>query len=538
MLSEKFQSSARILRDVVDEDDYYLGWVFRNERRYLAEITRGYNGGIPAGEWLRKEGILQPETFEKSDDGILILYFSIPADFHLIIDRINDTGGMQEETAVLLGIRLARLLTAIHNSGHRVGYLGPENVLLAGNGQPYLLAGARGVPDSHFSPPEAVGIEPEDPRSDIYALGLLMFRGIAGTDDKDGQKEAWNNLSEPILELFLQMVDSDVSKRFPNFKILLDTLRSLRTSAPGDDSTDRWIPADSIHRPKRKKQNRSLLISGVLLFAFLLYMLFCHGSPGSQNAMPPIEEGQDTENTTEQVEEIEAIPENIETPEEVPPVIWITSGTGQTDIAEEFRSVNASSFPDVTVCSGGSRRGSKIILRRSLEGDSSGIQDALIAAADELNYIESPMVIQQVDITLLIGNDLRVLLSSDTEVFTPVSPVDTLFIDVANHDCARRDNAASWTRAALDGKSLRIEDEELLIKIIDYRDGDMYTPEIGIPAILESTVFLYDSDVSRYVSAEEQIRSVLLMPNSSHLDSAKEDYPYPDIWVFLGQQDD
>lgn len=535
MLSDKFQSSVRVLKTVIDEDGYYLGWVLRNDRKYLAEISKGYNGGIPAGEWLQKEGILQPETYEKSDDGILTLFFSIPSKIQLIIDKINDSGGIKEETAVLMGIRLAQLLKVIHDSGHRVGYLGPENVLLADNGQPYLLAGARGVPESHFSPPEAIGVEPSDPRSDIYALGLLMFRGIAGTDDKDGQMVAWNNLSEPILKLFMRMADPDISKRFPNFKILLDRLKSLRTVAPGDDSGNKWIPADHSHRSRKIKKNRYLWIPGTLLLIFLLYMLFC-SSDGDDTETPTAVEQDTTTNVSAVVDiEKETTTEIIEPIVVFDPVIWITNGTGLSGHAGAFRDSIESSFSQVITCSGGRRAASKIIIRRSTPGVPISQTDDLYTAVNDLNCLEIPMLIQQVDITILIGNDLRDLLSTDIEVFVPVAPEDTLFIDVANYDINRRDNAASWTRAALDERSIKINDKEWLIKVIDYRDGDNYTSEIGIPGILETTVFLYNEDNPIYVTAEEQIRSVLLNPTSIQGDSIGKDYPYPDIWVFLGR---
>jgi len=540
VLSDRFKSYVEILRTIIDEEDYYLGWVFLDGQKYLAEISKGYNGGIPAGEWLKKEGILQPETFEKSDDGVLILYFSVPSDFQLMTEIINDTGGMQEETTILLGIRLARLLKTIHESGHRVGYLGPENVFLAGNGQPYLLAGARGVPDSHFSPPEAIGVEPEDPRSDIYALGLLMFRGIAGTDDEDEQKEVWNDLSEPILNLFTQMADPDISKRFPNFKILLDRLQNLRTLPPGESSESKWIPTEHIHRKKEKKKNRYLWIPGILLFIFLLYMLFCTDADHTEGTVPaPV--GQDSAGVGEQVDEIETVEEVVEPIEPLEsieaysPVIWVTNGTGIAGLAGEFRDSNALSFTDVTACTGMRRNASKIVVRREAPGVSISSSLPLQTAVNTLNNVEPPMPVHQVDITILIGNDLMFSQSSGSEIFTPVNPEDTLCIDLANHDIIRRPNAASWTKAAIDGKSVLIDGTEWLIEVIDFRDGDNYTAEIDIPNVLDLTVFLYDREYPTYASAEGQIRTLILNPSSIGNPGSSEDYSSPDIWVFLGR---
>jgi hypothetical protein len=98
------------------------------------------------------------------------------------------------ETTVAIATRLASALGAAHGRKILHRDIKPSNILLDDNGEPYLadfgLARLIGEPGTsshglfigtpHYASPEQVALEPLDERSDLYALGLVLFEMITG----------------------------------------------------------------------------------------------------------------------------------------------------------------------------------------------------------------------------------------------------------------------------------------------------------------------------------------------------------------------
>lgn len=538
MLSDILAKVAEGGRILLEEEDYLLARVDIDGRTMLAEVSSGDRGGIPPSEWPMVSGILHPDTeVSPSPDGEAgVLLFPIPQGSELYLERIIRDGPLSEPRAAEVCRKVLVILRRLHDAGLRVGYLGPENVLVTPSGDHYVLGGARGIPDTPFSPPEAVGARAQDPRSDVYALGLLMFRLISGSDNREVQVDAWNRLSGGMTRLLEKMVTPRADDRFANLMVLSRKMASLvpgRPASNGNRSPGR-LPASGGRRVPGWVWAVLLLMAAVavLLIAFTPWRREADRDTGTH--VP------DTTARIDTVVAVEPPPDTVHAvqtrdPALLEPVIWISNGTGQPGLASDFRQGPAAGYSAVYACTGG-RRGSSILLARRRD-PSVPLEEhgELYATSMELASGDSSMTVLPVDITLLLGSDLYDDTVAQGILVPSSSPAGTLFIDIANHGVTGPfggTGAATWARSVLNGRSLQLSGEEWTLRVVDFRDGDMLNEELGIPAALQSSAFLYHGDIPLLREAEEQIRQSLLGGHSSssvHMPSP------PDIWVLLGR---
>ncbi len=531
MLSDLLSSVADEVGTLVSEEGYLLARVVVDGRSMLAEVTRE-----EAATWPRVEGVLQPESEvdHRGDEGGRIRLFDPPGGAELLLERVASRGPLQEEEALSLGMMLLATLRRLHAEGRRLGYIGPESVLMTESGAPLLLAGARGVPATPFSAPEMLEGTTHDPRSDVFALGILVFRAIAGSDDRQRQIDAWNELSPPLLALLEKMVSPEPDERLPNLTALSSAMGRLRSLPPGEED-GRWRESEPT-TPGRTGGRWSrwvwVLLSAVSAALVLMLVLGIPGGEGEPAEGPPdgvAAEPVPTGPDSLPEEDVEA---PVDTQTVVEPYIWISNGTGAAGAASDFRVGPASGFSRVYTCTASPRSSSVALVRRDdprspLEG-----QERLTNALTELLAEDTTIAVRPVDLSILLGADLTDDVLREGVLLEPVSPAGTLYVDVANHGLTGRyggTGAATWTRSVLDGSSLSLEGEEWLVRVVDFRDGDTENPELGIPAELDSTVFLARED-PLLVSAEEQLRSALM----DTIAPPTGDYPVPDVWILLG----
>lgn len=541
MLTDLLSTVAEGGKVILQEENYLLARVSIDGRTMLAEISRGSSGGLSPSDWPDVEGVLLPDSqiHPGGDSETSIFLYSVPDNAELFIESIMRDKRFSEADALETGKKVLGIIRKVHDEGYRIGYLGPENVLRTDAGKHYILGGARGVPDTPFSPPEAIGRTVDDPRSDVYALGLLMFRNIAGSDNRDIQVEAWNNLSDKMLELFENMVSPDADNRFPNLLVLSEELDSIKP----DYRTSIFKASNKCKRSQVKKKKLSVYLYIVIAVAVIaLLLLIINPKDDQQNDQRNVVTDSGT-----QIQEIDSAEvESQSFPEEADvfhgdnyaePVIWISNGTGQAGRATEFRQGQAAAYSSVYTCSGSLRGNSILLARREDPYLPLENQDRIYPIVELLSSRDSTIQVLPVDITLLLGRDLTDDQISPGIVLPVSDPAGTLYVDIANHGLGFSyggTGAATWVRSVLNNRSIMLNGEEWLITVVDFRDGDMQNSELGIPASLESTLFLYRSDLLLLTEAEEEIRKAFL-ENTADEPSTSGVLVPPDIWILLGQ---
>ena len=88
-------------------------------------------------------------------------------------------GPLPVADAVRFSVGLAEALRRIHEKGNVYGILHPSRVSVRGNGVELLPAGDR-TELSPYSAPEQLQGKQGDPRSDVFALGAVLYEMLAG----------------------------------------------------------------------------------------------------------------------------------------------------------------------------------------------------------------------------------------------------------------------------------------------------------------------------------------------------------------------
>ena len=539
MLTDLLSTVAEGGKVILEEENYLLARVSIEGKPVLVEISRGFSGGLLPEDWPDVDGVLLADSqiHPEDDSETSILLFTNTGNAELYLETIVRNGRFSENVALTICKDVLKIVRTIHDEGFRIGYLGPENVLRTGTGQHYILGGARGIPDTPFSPPEAIGKTADDPRSDVYALGLFMFRLIAGSDNRRIQVEAWNKLSKEMLELLENMVSPESDNRFPNLMVLSEKMGNFK---PVFETTD------DAGKPKCKRtQNsgrNSVLIYSIVTIAVIVTLLLLilqfggrlheqsYSIPDSVALVP----GADSVEADAHAS-AEAAGTIVERGY-AEPVIWISNGTGQPGRASEFRQGPASNYSSVYSCSGSHRGNSILLARRENPYLPLEDQERIYPIAELLASGDSSIRIVPVDITMLLGKDLSADQVSTGIVYPVSDPAGTLYVDIANHGLEGtygNAGAATWVRSVLNNRSITLDGEEWLISVVDFRDGDSQNSDLGIPASLESTLFLYHTDIPLLAEAEEVIRTVFLRNTAGDSPIIALPVP-PDIWVLLG----
>ena len=540
MLSNLLTTVAEGGKILLEEENYLLARVQIDGRAMLAEISSGSSGGFSSGDWPEIDGVLLPDSLMHpgNDTETRILLFSIPDNAELCIETIVRDGGFSEADALETGLKVLDILRRIHDDGYRVGYLGPESILRTDSRKHLILGGARGIPDTPFSPPEAVGRTPDDPRSDIYALGLLIFRLIAGSDNRDIQVEAWNSLSNSVSELLENMVSLEADNRFPNLIALEASLKQVKPENEKQEAER--VRKNSKHFWTNRK-NLSFSILAIVVIIVITALLLKPGPdapPESQNTVPDTTESgheSDTIGTDQGLPPVETI--SLQNDIFTEPVVWISNSTGQPGRASEFRQGPASEYSTVYTSTGSLRRNSILLARRDDPYLPLESQGRIYPIAEQLASGDSTILITPVDMTLLLGADILDDSIHPGIVMAVSDPAGTLYIDIANHGLEgvyANVGAATWVRSVLHGRSILLREEEWQISVVDYRNGDMLNTELGIPAVLDSTVFLYRNQLPLLVAAEDQLRKLFLENTTEEHQSVTLPDP-PDIWILLAE---
>jgi hypothetical protein len=575
MLSDVLASFAEIRRIILEEEGYLLAVVRAKGTEYLAEVVPG---DVPAPDWPDVEGLEAPLASRAVED-VRIGVYALGGRTSLA-ERIAG-GPMTEEEALRLGAGLVPVLSRLSAANRVLGYIGPESVLLE-DGRPVLLAGSRRCPSGPFTAPEASGGRAADPRSAVFALGTLIFRCIAGSDEKEQQIRAWRELTPSTRSLLEEVVGERPEDRLPSVSIFgreiaarldggeappprrAETAASPKEGEASAEDAARRDPAapapesfvrQEAYTPRRRRRRRLSLgmvitVAAVLAAAAAAVLLvpeWLAEDDGGPAAPPP-----DTAETVETADSVAAPVDSSppQTAEAVtdsselgappgPSVIWVSNRTPDAGAEVDYRTGVLSDYSHVYPFSGGRARESSLLLLRRDDPSAGPGSQLAYADAEAILRLDTTLTLAPVDLTVMVGADLRYDGINPGILRQPSDPAGTLYVDVVNQGLEFPPDGTTpghvWLADRIDGRSITVPDHgEWMLSVVDTRWGDRNgNDELPLAWRPESTIFLYREGSEHCRAAEAAIREAV-QPFARAVSGPPEGIIVPDIWILAG----
>ena len=212
---------------------------------------------VQIGQKLDHPGVMKVFT----DDDRSQLYMVMEwVEGRLLRQILNDQKKFSQERAVKIAIGIAEALDYIHSNGVVHRDLKPENIMVNGDDHIKLIdfgiasnAGSRRLTFAKFSQtmgtpdyisPEQVKGKRGDGRSDIYALGVMLYEMLTGTVPFTGPnpfvimndrllnnpvppREIDPSISPQLQEIIYRAMERDPAKRYPNAHEMIWDLQHL-----------------------------------------------------------------------------------------------------------------------------------------------------------------------------------------------------------------------------------------------------------------------------------------------------------------------
>jgi len=227
----------RFESEIYSDNTYSLSRVDYQGRKFLAEVSDA--SGVYQHRWPSVAGLIPPVSSRDLPGQQKLVLFDIGTDI-VLCEKINTVGRFTSEEAIDLAGMALDIVSDLQAAGMICGYIGPEMLVLHGSSI-LMLAGRRGIPESPFTAPEIQSSRPSDPRSDVSAIGSLLFRLVAGTDNREQQLQIWQELSAEMQTAIQDMVAASPVNR-PNglkaVKSILDGLASNGNEEADEGSFD------------------------------------------------------------------------------------------------------------------------------------------------------------------------------------------------------------------------------------------------------------------------------------------------------------
>jgi serine/threonine-protein kinase len=235
-------------------------------------------------------------------------------------DLVQERGPLDPVRAIDCTIGVLRAARFAHRRGIIHRDLKPHNVLVDGEGRAKVTdfgiakAGPSDMTETgsimgtaqYMSPEQAQG-EPVTPRSDLYAIGVLLYELLVGRPPFDGESAvsiALKQVSEPPVPpgrvrpgvppeldaVVLHALAKDPEQRFADADEFIAALEDVRALITGDGSPGRngTGPQALAAAPRRRRRWPLLLALLALLVAGGVYAATQLASSGEQRAVPDV----------------------------------------------------------------------------------------------------------------------------------------------------------------------------------------------------------------------------------------------------------
>ncbi len=197
------------------------------------------------------------------------------------------------DKALKIGIRVAKILQAAKKAGVFHGDLNPHTIMVSKAGKVVLtqffpskvvrnvfhIVEKEGIAPLYLAPEYISGKEPPDYRSDIYALGAILYHALAGRPPLEGntplalltiQSEKAqvpplhlynSSVSDEICKIIEKMMSMDLSTRYQNYEELIEDLQypnqfGLHKNVITPEDEDAAVPAVAISEDEEAAQEK------------------------------------------------------------------------------------------------------------------------------------------------------------------------------------------------------------------------------------------------------------------------------------------
>lgn len=223
------------------------------------------------------QGIPRVYSIEGSPNGWIVSEEFIPG---RTLAEVLRFGLFETKNAVNVCLQLCEILEQLHAFGIVHGDIKPDNIIFADNGMIYLIDfdASHFVKDEigrdtvllgtpGFASPEQFGFGRSDPRSDIYAIGVLLNVMITG------QHPLYKTASGRIAIAIEKCIDVDPERRYQNIRELKQGLRHPR-------KRHEFLP------PGFRSGSPGKMILAIFGYASILLLLFVALRPGGSYSGP------------------------------------------------------------------------------------------------------------------------------------------------------------------------------------------------------------------------------------------------------------
>ncbi|MCZ6918411.1 MAG: serine/threonine-protein kinase [Gemmatimonadetes bacterium] len=236
-----------------------------------------------------------------------ITYFAMDYHPESLADRLEAGGPMGEDEVIDLAACVARALDFAHSAGFIHRDIKVENILLAADGRPvvadfgiaraisgYVSATGQNmtIGTPHYISPEQAQGRKLDGRSDLYALGVTLYKAVTGTvpfSSTDWFELARMHVEEPpeaprvkrpdismrLERIVLRLLAKQPDDRYPSAAALLAELEDIRdperrTSTFGADGLAALSPARRLPKWVWPAAAVTLVVAVAILFVLLV----------------------------------------------------------------------------------------------------------------------------------------------------------------------------------------------------------------------------------------------------------------------------